>query len=360
MPSGPPEETHATPAADSSASGTPKRTLLLVAGSGRSGTSLFTGILSRLGFHVPQPEVAADSTNPRGFSESRWVVEFHSKLLDRAGVQVADARPAAWALTASVVLDEAVKHELRGWLELQFRESDNVVIKDPRLSWFLPLWRTCGEEVGAVARFATVLRHPAAVVESKQRSYGNWQGEVDRTAGWVNQSLFTERATRDHPRSVVRYQDLLDDWTRTVGRVGEELDLAVVRDAPAQAIVQVHQFVDRSLSRSRATWDDFEIPAGLRTLADDVWELMSGLAEEGAEIEPAVERLEAARTGYIELYEDAEAIARSSVVAARRQPGRSGATRVVRLVPKRLRRKFPRRWRITVARALDRGGASKA
>ena len=360
MPIGPSEETDATPAAPPAPSRTSKRTLLLVAGSGRSGTSLFTGILARLGFHVPQPEVAADSTNPRGFSESKWVVEFHSKLLERAGVQVADARPSAWALTANVVLDEAVKQELRSWLEQQFREADDVIIKDPRLSWFLPLWRACGEEVGAAVRFATVLRHPAAVVESKQRSYGNWQGEVDRTAGWVNQSLFTERATRDHPRSVVRYQDLLEDWTRTVARVGEELDLAAVRDAPAQAIVQVHEFVDRSLSRSRATWDDLEIPAGLRELADEVWELMSELAEEGAELEPAVERLEAARTAYVELYEDAEAIAQSSIVAARRQPRRSGAVRVARLVPRSVRHRVPRRWRITVARALDRGSVSKA
>jgi hypothetical protein len=360
MPIGPPEEHDATPAAPA-ASETPKRTLLLVAGSGRSGTSLFTGILARLGFHVPQPEVAADSTNPRGFSESKWVVDFHTRLLDRAGVQVADARPSAWALTANVALDEAVKQELRAWLEQQFRQSDNVIIKDPRLSWFLPLWRTCGEEVGAVARFATVVRHPAAVVESKQRSYGNWQGEIDRTAGWINQSLFTERATRDHPRSVVRYEDLLDDWTKTVARVGGELDLAVVRDAPAQAIVQVHEFVDRSLSRSRAKWEDFEIPGRLRELADEVWELMSGLSTGGPEDQPAVEPFETARADYVELYEDAEAIAQSSIVAARRSRGRkSSMPRVVRLVPKRYRRKVPRRWRITVARALDRGGAARS
>ena len=65
--------------------------------------------------------------------------------------------------------------------------------------------------------FATVLRHPAAVVESKQRSYGGWQGDVNRTAGWLNLTLFTERATREGPRVFVRYEDLLDDWTKTLG-----------------------------------------------------------------------------------------------------------------------------------------------
>jgi hypothetical protein len=172
----------------------------------------------------------------------------------------------------------------------------------------------------------------------------------------VNQSLYTERATREAPRVYVRYQDLLDDWTRTVARVGEGLGLAVIRDAPATAIVRVHEFVDRSLSRSRSSWDEFEIPGGLRTLADEVWELLSGLAEDDPARELPVEQLEAARAAYIELYEDAEAIAQSSIVAARRPGRHSPVVRAMKLVPKRYRRKVPLRWRVSVARALNRSG----
>ena len=172
-------------------------------------------------------------------------------------------------------------------------------------------------------RCVTVLRHPAAVVDSKQRSYGGWQSEVSRTAGWLNQSLFTERATRESPRTFVRYDDLLDDWTRSVASVGEALDLAVIRDAPAASIVKVHDFVDRNLRRSRATWDDFDIPDALREQIEEVWTLLSELADlEGAPPEPVIERLEAARAAYISLYGDAEAIAQSSIAAATRRGGR--------------------------------------
>ena len=337
------------------------RTLVLVAGSGRSGTSLFTGIMQRLGFHVPQPEVPADATNPRGFAESKWVVDFHIGLLDRAVVQVADARPAAWAHTARVAHDDGVRRQLREWLTGEFANADHLIIKDPRLSWFLPLWRQCAEEVGASPKFATVLRHPAAVVSSKQRSYGAWQGDVERTAGWINQALFTERATREGPRVFLKYQDLLDDWTRAIARAGEALDLAVVRDAPAASIVQTHEFIDRTLARSRDTWDDFEIPDALRELADDVWKLMSELADDhdAGGSEGLAERLEAARASYIRLYEDAEAIAQSSITAARRQVGTrpSRLISLARRVPKRYRRKLPLRWRVTVARALSRKGS---
>ena len=333
-----------------------ERTLVLVVGSGRSGTSLFSGIMQRFGFHVPQPEVDADSTNPRGFAESKWVVDFHNALLKRAGVQVADGRPSAWAQTARVAIDEDVRRKLREWLAEEFANEDHVIIKDPRLSWFLPLWRQGALDVGASPRFVTVLRHPAAVIESKQRSYGSWQGDVERTAGWVNQVLFTERATREGPRAFVRYQDLLDDWTGVTAEVGDLLDLAVVRDAPAATIVKIHDFVDRSLSRSRSSWEDLEIPESLRSLADLVWELVSGLVDQEAG-GATFEQLEAARLAYIELYEDAEAIAQSSITAATRvSTERSTTVRALRRVPKRYKRKIPRSWRVTVSRALARGG----
>lgn len=350
------ETTTVSPGQVDSASG---RSLVLVAGSGRSGTSLFTGILQRLGFSVPQPEVPADDTNPRGFAESQWVVDFHTRLLKKAGVLVADARPEAWALTAEVAIERPVQQELRRWLEAELQDANHVVIKDPRLSWFLPLWQRCAEDAGVAPRFATVLRHPAAVLDSKVRSYGGWRGEVDRTAGWLNQVLFTERATREGLRVFVRYDDLLDDWTRTIAHLGERLDLTLIREAPATSIVRIHEFVDRGLRRSRTTWDDFDIPASLREQADDVWRLMNRLADE-TEDQALAESLERARGTYIAFYQEAEAIAQSSITAARwralvqqrRLPART--IRLVRWVPERYRRKVPPDWRAAVVRALTR------
>jgi hypothetical protein len=357
------------------------RSLVVVAGSGRSGTSLFSGILQRLGYHVPQPEVPADETNPRGFAESQWVVDFHSRLLRTARVQVSDARPAAWELTAEVGLDDGVRRELRQWLALQFRVAPHLVVKDPRLSWFLPLWRGCAEDLGVAPRFVTMLRHPAAVIDSKQRWYGEWQGDVARAAGWVQQTLFTERATRDSPRGFVRYDDLLEDWTRTVAAAGEALDLAPVRDAPAQAMREVHAFVDRKLSRSRPEWGDLKLPTALRAQADEVWGLVSRLADEsgsgGGERPPGDEgagangavldggdraaiaaRLDTMRAAYADLYAEAEAIVQSSIAAARVRPpaGRvpTPALRIVRRVPRRYRHSVPLQWRARIARALAR------
>ena len=78
------------------------RKVLFVAGAGRSGTCTMAGLCSLLGLHVPQPEVVADETNPRGFGEPQWVVDHHDRLLKDAGVQVSDARPNAWFETGRI------------------------------------------------------------------------------------------------------------------------------------------------------------------------------------------------------------------------------------------------------------------
>ena len=346
---------------------------MLVAGSGRSGTSLFAGTLQRLGFQVPQPEVPADDSNPRGFAESQWVVDFHTHMLETTRVQTADARPSAWTLTASIGNDSAEVEQLRAFMLEQYSRFNNIVIKDPRLSWFLPMWRRCADEFAVSTRFVTMLRHPAAVVDSKSRYYGNWQGDVGRAAGWINGMLFTERATREAQRVFVRYDDLLEDWTKVIARVGETFDLGVIRNASAPNIRKVTQFIDPSLSRSSNSWGDNRMPSQVRDLCEHVWGLLNSLAEDGGDTDKTAAQLDEARAAYLELYQNAEAIAQSSIAAAKVAPGAkaapkkgapAGPQKVTALVPRGLRHKVPVRYRRKVLRAVNElrgrtGGTAK-
>ena len=132
--------------------------MLFVAGAGRSGTSTMAGLMQIMGLHVPQPEVVADETNPKGFGEPRWVVDHHDRLLKEAGVQVSDARPEAWFETGRVATREHERIRTAEWLEGHFAVSHELVVKDPRLSWFLGLWRVAAIRTGATPVFATMLR----------------------------------------------------------------------------------------------------------------------------------------------------------------------------------------------------------
>jgi len=294
--------------------------LLLVAGSGRSGTSLFSSVVGNLGFHVPRPWVKADDSNPRGFGEPQWVVDKHIKLLRQANVHASDARPTAWADAAKVCLDEQVSTEVRVWLSEQFAGHDQVLIKDPRLLWFLPLWRRIGEELGATVHVVTMLRHPAEVVRSKLHWYQTMTlFDANRAAGWLNTMLFTERATRDYLRAFIRFEDLLEDWTQPIARVSSQLEVPTLVNARAREQLSADDLVDSSLHRSKATWEDLDVPKDLIYLTEQVWEEFLSLADLEADgDEEVLDRLDAHREEYVSYYRHAEHVAQSTTLAATR------------------------------------------
>ncbi len=297
------------------------RRVVFVVGSGRSGTSTMAGTLRTLGMHVPQPEVVADATNPKGFGEPRWVVDLHHELLQRSNVQVSDARPRAWLDTGTTSGDHATRERVATWLEEQFAAGDELVIKDPRAAWFLGLWRAAADRCDATSSYITMLRPVTEVVGSKQKYYGHMgagsdHGAVTRTAAWINMMLHTERATRGQQRAFVRYGDLLDDWTRPVFGLGEAFDLAAVKTAMAVDIAEVHRFIDPSLRRVTMTWEDISVPSLLRELADETWQALDTIAE--GDSAAAQQHCDQLRVAYAEHYGDAEAFAHSTVVAQRR------------------------------------------
>lgn len=329
-----------------------RRRLVLVVGVGRSGTSLLAGVLGQLGFRIPQPEVEPDDTNPKGFGEPRWVVDFHTRHL--RDVTVNDSRPAAWAATATAATDEAVVRELRDWLAGELGEGEAVVVKDPRTVWFLALWKRCATELGVPTTYVTMLRHPAEIIASSFKSYGDWQSGASRACAWMNMTLETERLTRGEPRAFVRYEALLADWRREVARVGELLGLPLITAgiAPERAAA-VDAFVDPTLHRSRVQWADVDVPPRVVELAERTWQDVLALAEPGGDTADAQRRLEADRDAFVALHDEAEAIAQSAITAARRDGRRRGAAqakapppppslrvRVARRIPVRYRRRL--------------------
>jgi hypothetical protein len=329
--------------------------LVLVVGVGRSGTSLLSGVLGQLGLHIPKPEVKADDTNPRGFGEPRWVVDFHVRQLRKGRVTINDARPTAWATMAETADDAAVRAELREWLRRELEENPAIVVKDPRTSWFLPLWTRVAAELDVTPDFVTMLRHPAETLTSARKSYGTKLTTASRAAAWVNVALETELATRGARRAFIRYDDLLAGWRREISRLGERIAYPELVSPDAQRAAGVDEFVDPTLHRNRVSWDDLDepVPANLRAVAETAWERLQPLAADGDA--PATRAaLDESRAAYGTLYAEAEAIAQSSVAAARprrkQQHAQQAATPPALYV--RLARRVPARYRKRVRRLL--------
>lgn len=295
--------------------------LLLVTGSGRSGTSSVAGTLKRLGLHIPQPEVPADERNPLGYYEPLWSAEFHKGWLESIGVRTIDTRPNAGDLAMATVTPE---HEetLRAWVtdELASRPDDDVVVvKETRAYWVYPLWQRVVSATGAELTSLTMLRHPTQVVRSRDSAYLTGQSdelrlqrETANVAAWMNSVFVTERATRDNPRAFVPYYDLVEDWRAAMSRAGEQLGIEIGDLAAPHA---VDEFITSSLNRSSDAWDGLHVPDALKELAEQTWAAAHALVATPSD-ETATAALDRLQAAYADLYATSAAIASDEKLAA--------------------------------------------
>ncbi|MET0525857.1 MAG: hypothetical protein ABWZ91_13715 [Nocardioides sp.] len=295
--------------------------ILLVTGSGRSGTSSVAGTLKRLGLHVPQPEVPADEKNPLGYYEVQWVADFHKGWLDGIHVRTIDTRPHAGDVAMATVTPDREEH-LRGWLadELAGRpDGDVVMIKETRAYWVYPLWQRVVAAVGAELSSLTMLRHPTQVVRSRDTAYlggrsdeFRLQRETSNVAAWMNSVFVTERATRDNPRAFVPYYDLVEDWRSAISRACGQLGIDT---GDLAAPHPVDEFVTPSLNRSDDAWDGLTVPDSLKDLAEQTWSA-AGLLVATPDDEKARAELDRLAAAYAELYATAAALASDEKKAA--------------------------------------------
>jgi hypothetical protein len=180
---------------------------VVVLGMHRSGTSLVTTILHRLGgrlCHENDLLSGSEHGRPVNYGESRSIVLFNESLLRAFGGDWAvppTLESDWWASPRVRELARAAPgvftrtHPRAGWL-----------CKDPRFCLTLPFWRAWAiPDVRAVL----VIRHPAEVAASLARRDGVGAGH----AAWLWQRYISSavRACRDIPALVVSYDQLCRD-----------------------------------------------------------------------------------------------------------------------------------------------------
>ena len=310
--------------------------VVLITGTGRSGTSTMSGTLHHLGLHVPGPYLRANASNPKGFFESTWAVKFHKRITQGAGISDVDSRPQAFDLAQSAITPE-LRSSLVAFLREQSAEAQQLVVKDPRSVWAQALWRDAASEVGLETRYLTMLRHPAEVVGSRTTYYAIEKDEPEQRrhyqtlniARWVNHSLISERQTRGLPRAFVRYPDLLGDWRPVMSRLGEDLGLSYDADLTPGVHHAVDDFIDPGLRRHSPSWDGIDIPGQLREVAQALWDELAELAVSvpAGRSTPDVDgaELDALRDRYVQLYSSAESLSHDSLAGARAQARAAGA-----------------------------------
>lgn len=243
----------------------PAAPIVLVLGMHRSGTSALAGLLMRLGGEGPRDAIGANAGNPLGHFEPRRTVALHDAFLALDGHCWSDwSRIESHALEgpqAAIWMDR-----LAAAMRADFSGDRPMIVKDPRLCRLVPLWRGVAERLGVGLRVILPYRHPAEVAASLARRDGIPHKAA--ALAWLRHVVDAERDTRDLPRVIISYDDLLADWRREVGRVAAGLGIPFMTSGVAG--IQADSFVAPTLRHESSAGADGEAPVLPGWLAEAV------------------------------------------------------------------------------------------
>ncbi|CKG91922.1 sulfotransferase family protein [Mycolicibacterium smegmatis] len=220
--------------------------ILFVLGMGRSGSSALTRVLSLCGAALPTKMMGADKSNPRGYWEPRESLLLNRSILDRHG-------SAWWDPTLRLTEEEQYVGKERAACMAKIEpfiaklpKSDVVVVKDLQIVVLYDMWFEAARAAGYDIAVVIPVRHPGEVASSLAAAA---KAPPELTAGlWLKGNLLSERHTRDVPRVVVDYPNMIDDWRREVKRVSTALNV----DLTPPDEQAVDDFLAPSLRRQRS------------------------------------------------------------------------------------------------------------
>ncbi|MFC0342333.1 glycosyltransferase [Paracoccus niistensis] len=187
----------------------------------RSGTSFLGESCGALGFTLPRDAGGPASDNPRGHFEPRAVVALNDAILSERG--------AFWLRIGPLDLsapDAALLARMDAAVADSFGDASRIMVKDPRLSLTLPLWRVWLEARGIEAAVLIALRDPREVAQSLARR--NAFGADAAMLSWINHTLGAIEGSEGLPRQLVLFPDWTRDPAPTLSRIA-----GLFRDVPA-------------------------------------------------------------------------------------------------------------------------------
>ena len=218
------------------------RKAIVVLGMHRSGTSALCGALDVLGVNFGQRLAAATKNNEKGHWEHPEIVGLHDELLCSLGSRWDNDRPlpSDW-VERDITRD--IRSLLIGILEHDFAHASLFGLKDPRMCRLMPLWLPIFQTLRIEPHFVLMVRHPWEVAESLAKRDGLEHPKSYLL--WLEHLVQAISATRAHQRSVVCYEEMIDDPVKVL--TGLRKELGVNLRAPFRVRTSLRKFLEPSL-----------------------------------------------------------------------------------------------------------------
>lgn len=240
------------------------KTVLVVLGMHRSGTSSVAGTLSLLGAAAPKTLMAPAADNPRGFWESNVIMMLNDALLAERGLVWSDWR--AGRVDTPPVVDPRIAKAVLS----EFGDAELLVLKDPRLCRLFPDWRRALTDAGYALAVISPVRPPNEVAASLVARNPLSRGHGLRL--WMRHVLDAEVTSRGLPRHLMTWTSFLADWRGQVGTMNARLPVRL--EFATDQVEAVDAFLSSELHRHRSE-------ESTPILVRQTWETLCRIAEFG-------------------------------------------------------------------------------
>lgn len=215
------------------------RTVIFIAGMGRSGTSALARLLSLQGAVLPARLVAPNRSNPAGHWEPLAALRINEAFLR--------AHRSSWFDPGlRLQLDSAiganggerlVEKAAAFLVGEDVADGQCLIVKEPRIPALFPFWFQAAERAGFVCKVVFIYRHPAEVAASLRAR--NLLEKDHAYLLWLKHNLLSERYSRDRPRAFMTFASLIEAPDEALAAALETLriDLPTARNRDARAFI---------------------------------------------------------------------------------------------------------------------------
>jgi len=230
------------------------KSIIVVLGMHRSGTSAITRGLMVLGVELGNHLIPPAPNNETGFFEDVEVNAINVELYESLG------HGQNWHTLAFVPRDELL-HKKNALLRLRAIEllrsrlqtTDCFGLKDPRICRILPFWQNVFEYLQLKVSYIIAVRNPLSVARSLRKRH-NFPPEKCHYL-WLEHILPSMLLTQGAPRALVDYDLLLEDPHGQITRIAHTLGLGDKLD-PTRLIEFSQNFLDDRLRHASFETED--------------------------------------------------------------------------------------------------------
>ena len=193
---------------------------VVVLGVGSDGTSLFAGVLYRLGFYLGEDEdlIAPNKQNPKGFYEHKMIPDINRVILKEHGI-------GEYEMTG-IVEKSIYQNEIEAFFEKTFKGKNRIALKDPRLCVTLPIWANViskTHELTVLNVHRSIDTHLVAITDGGKKT-------GSQATSYINNRKDLQLVMSSRYFSIdVQFEDFIKDPEVATKRLVKELKIRVTK-----------------------------------------------------------------------------------------------------------------------------------